>query len=290
MWLTSARVWGTTPLHRAPPRWSAPILAVTGLGTHGFALRGLGPASGLAFMLRWRLFMRRLSSTLALLLVALAGCAPVFDVDASWTINGDEPVNVCESLPEGAEVRFIIRSRDRADGRFDSSLVETEQTAQCADGSATIQTGAFAEVLTEVRDGDVILGVAPGVEVSPGYGNAEGTAFNTDIALLQGTLKATMTVLGQACGDAGAASFTVTLLENVEPRTNVAVDGAIDVTVPCTDNAAVFSFTPVKVGARYSVEATTSIGGDTFSTGTAGEGVVADGAATALTVDLQKAP
>lgn len=233
--------------------------------------------------------MRRASSIVSSLLLAVAGasCAPVHDVDATWTIDGDEPAAVCESLPDGAEVRFVIRSRDRADARFDTSVVETEATAQCADGSATIQTGPFAEVITELVNGDVILGVGNVVDISPEFENREGNAFNTNIRLLEGTLNATLTVLGQSCGDAGADSFTVSLFENTEPRTNVAVDGAVDVSVPCRDGEAVFSFSPVHVGSRYLVQASTSVGGDTFSTNSDGEGVIVEGAATALTVDLQ---
>jgi hypothetical protein len=236
--------------------------------------------------------MRRVPSILALSAIAASvGCSPVFDVDFEWTIDGDEPSTVCEALPEGAQVEFTITSRDNADPRTTGPVTETAATAQCGDASATIQTGAFADVLVRVVDGDVILGAAPGVVVAPGSasrGFVEGNdRARADIALLEGTVTTTLTVVGRSCEDAGAGTFTVTLFENTEPNALVPVDGAVDVAVPCEGGTATFTHSPVHVGTSYRVKATTTIGDVEFATAPAGEGFVARGAGTAVTVDLQ---
>jgi|GEM_PF-1506448 len=237
--------------------------------------------------------MRRVPSILALSAVAASvGCSSVYDVDLDWTIDGDEPATVCAALPEGAQIDFTITSRDNADRRTNGPVTETTATAQCGDGSATIQTGAFADVLVRiVNEDDVTLGAAPAVFVTPGSasrGFVEGNdRARADIALLEGSVTATLTVVGRSCEDAGAASFTVSLFENPEPNALVAVDGAVDVVVPCTGGSATFTHSPVHVGTSYRVQATTTIGDVEFATASAGEGLVARGVGTVVTVDLQ---
>ena len=174
--------------------------------------------------------MHRVPSFFALFAIASAvGCSPVFDVEFDWTIDGDEPSTVCEVLPAGAEIAFTIASRGSADPR-DGGVIETLATAQCGDGTASIQTGAFADVLVRVVDGDVVLGAAPSVVVAPGSASRGYVSDNeraaADITLLQGSMTATLTVGGRTCEEAGATSFTVSLFENPEPNALVAVDGA----------------------------------------------------------------
>ena len=235
--------------------------------------------------------MHRVPSFFALFAIASAvGCSPVFDVEFDWTIDGDEPSTVCEVLPAGAEIAFTIASRASADPR-DGGVIETLATAQCGDGTASIQTGAFADVLVRVVDGDVVLGAAPSVVVAPGSASRGYVSDNeraaADITLLQGSMTATLTVGGRTCEEAGATSFTVSLFENPEPNALVAVDGAVDVVVPCEGGTATFTHSPVRVGTSYRVQAETSIGDVAFATASAGEGLVARGAGTVVTVDLQ---
>ncbi len=234
--------------------------------------------------------MRRVLTSLALLPVA-AACSPVFDVEVAWTIGGEDPAIACEALPDGVEIAFDIASRDSADRRSDITVTETSATAQCQDGVATLQTGAFADVLVSLRQGDVTFGAAPLLEVAPGSASRsfvdDGIREDADISLLLGSLTATLTVVGQSCEDAGASSFTATLFETTEPNNLVAVDGAVDVNVPCSGGVATFSHSPIHVGSPYRIQATTTVGGETFTTASSGEGVIPTGAATFVTIDLQ---
>jgi len=235
--------------------------------------------------------MRRpLISALAAVFVA-TGCAPVYDVNVSWTIAGLDATAACDALPTGTDVAFTITSRENADERFGGNVVETNATAACNAGSATIQTGAFADVLVTLKNGDETVGSAPAIAVSPGSasrGFVDGALPATvDIDVLQGTLNATLTVGTRSCAEAGASAFTVTLFEAAEPNALVAVDGAIDVAVPCTDGVATFSFSPVHIGTSYRVQATTTIGDVEYATASFGEGITPTAPSTFMTVDLQ---
>ena len=223
--------------------------------------------------------------------VAASACSPVFDVTIGWTIDGDDPAAQCAFLPEGSVVLITADSRDNHDDRSPGGTATTSNDVDCAKGSATIQTGNFADVLVEVVSDDDVYGTAAPLSVSPGAAS-DGYAVDdspvvADIALVQGTLHGTLTVLGRACDDAGASSFNVDIFENSEPRTNVLVKD--DLTVECSDNKAEFTFAPVRVDARYVIVATADVGGATFSTAADGEGVDIGGANTYATIDLQAA-
>ncbi len=64
------------------------------------------------------------------------------------------------------------------------------------------------------------------------------------------------------------------------------VDGAVDVTVPCSGNA-VFEHSPVKVGVPHFIQARATVGATTFITSSAGEGFTTRGANTVVTIDTQ---
>jgi len=223
--------------------------------------------------------------------VCAASCAPAFDVAIDWTIDGADAAAVCSALPAGTDIGFDVSSRDNADPRFGGPVTETTASAVCGDGTATIQTGPFAEIGITLRNGDVVIGSAGTVAVSPGSASNgfvdKAPRARADITLLQGRVTATLTVAGRSCGDAGASSFTVTLSENTQPNINVAVDGAVDVVVPCTGGVATFTHEPVNVGSPHFIQATTDIGGVTFTTSSSGEGFTAAGPNTAVVVDLQ---
>lgn len=238
--------------------------------------------------------MRRPTASLAVVVAAFAAssCAPQFDVAIDWTIAGLEPTAACSALPEGTAVDFTITSRDHADERFAGAVTETTATAQCQDGTKTIQTGPFADVVVSLKNGDTTIGSAPAVAVAPGSASrgayVEGAVpASVDIVVLQGSLTATLTVGGASCADAGATAFTVNLFESAEPNALVAVDGAVDVNVPCTDGTATFSFSPVHLGTNYRVQATTTVGDAQYSTASVGEGILPTAPATFMTVDLQ---
>lgn len=235
--------------------------------------------------------MRRPALLALFAVVVASGCAPVYDVAVSWTIAGLEPTAACDALPEGTAVAFTITSRDNADERFGGTVTETTDAAECSAGARTIQTGNFADILVTLKSGDETVGSAPTVSVAPGSasrGFVDGALpAAVDIDVLQGTLTATLTVGTRSCGDAGATSFTVSLFEAAEPNALVAVDGAVDVAVPCTDGAATFTFSPVHLGSAYRVQATTTIGDAEFATASFGEGITPTSPATFMTVDLQ---
>jgi hypothetical protein len=237
--------------------------------------------------------MRRPSSLALVALVALIapGCAPSFDVAVTWTIAGLEPTAACSALPDDTAVVFTVTSRENADKRFGGNITETTSQADCVDGSAAIQTGAFAGIVAKLSAGDEIIGSAPSVSVAPG---ASGRGFAEqeapaaiDLEVLQGTLSATLTVGGRSCGEVGAGAFTVSLFEAAEPNALVPVDGAVDVSVPCTEGAATFVFSPIHLGSSYRVQATTTVLGVTYATASVGEGITPTAPATFMAVDLQ---
>jgi len=218
------------------------------------------------------------------LALAASACSPAFDVDFGWTVNGEDAATTCEFLPDGVAVRVTALSRDNADPRFSGEPRETTTDLSCDAGSGTINVGSFAAVRADLVVGDDIFGSSPVVNISPGRTDGRPDAdepTTVDIQLTRGTLTATLTVVGESCGDAGVASFTADLLVAVEPRTNVLVEGGI--AVPCKDGVATFTYSPVDVGSRYFVTATAP----GFVTIDGGEGIDVTAANTFFTVDLQ---
>lgn len=212
----------------------------------------------------------------------LASCAAEPNVSVSWTIDGAEPFAACAALPEGTDVDFVIRSRDSLTS---TTITETTDSAPCADGGAGLVTGPVAEVVASLRHDDAVLGVAPPVSVGPGL-EGSGGVDSAAIALVvtAGTAEIAFTVGGKSCAEAEATSFTVSVFENAEPLALVAVDGAVDIAVPCTDGVASVLVDGLRVGAPYIVQASTTVGDTAWLA--SGEGFVA-APHSAVTVDLQ---
>lgn len=217
-----------------------------------------------------------------LAVAALAGCAAEPNVSVSWMIDGDEPAAACNALPAGTEVDFVIRSRDTLTSTI---TTETTDSAPCADGGADIVTGPVAEIVASLRAGDDVVGVAAPVSVGPGLEGAQAVD-TAAIALVvtAGTADISFTVGGKSCSDAEASAFSVSVFENAEPLALVAVDGAVDITVPCTDGIANVVVSGLRVSAPYIVQASATVGDTTWLA--SGEGFVA-APHSAVTVDLQ---
>jgi hypothetical protein len=197
----------------------------------------------------------------------LAGCAAEPNVSVSWTIDGGEPAVICSALPDGTAVDFVIRSRDTLTS---TTITETTDSAPCADGGADLVTGPVAEVTASLHNDDAVVGVAAPVTVGPGL---EG-GLAVDSAAIS---------LVVTAGTADIA-FTVSVFENAEPLALVAVDGAVDISVPCIDGVASVVVDGLRVGAPYIVQASTTVGDTTWLA--SGEGFVA-APHSAVTVDLQ---
>ncbi len=230
-----------------------------------------------------------LSASVSAAAMCLGASCSGYEVPVTWTIDGREPVAVCDSLPDGTDVHFIVRSRDVASATG-AAITETAPTAACADGGAVLATGPFAEISAQLHSDGVTVGVSAELAVAPGAhdegvddGDVEGVF---DIRVTQGAVAAELTVVGQSCAAAGADSFTVSLFTIPEPRTVVPVDGATDVEVLCEDGAAVFRFGGLQVGGQYVVQARATAGGSDYGTPSSGRGFVA-AAASFVTIDLQ---
>ncbi len=232
--------------------------------------------------------MLRRASVLVVTVLA-AACSPTFDVTIGWSVDGEDPASACEFLPAGNVVRVTALSRDASDRR-DGLPRETVADLPCDTGSGAIQTGSFADLRAEVVAEETVFGTSGLFEVNPGAVGAgyqvEEQAAVADIRLVRGTLTANLTVVGQGCQEAGASTFTLSLFQNTEPRTNVAV--VEDVSVPCTGEA-VFKHSPVDLDSVYVIEAVTTVGAASFTTSAEGEGVRTAGANTFFTVDLEAA-
>jgi hypothetical protein len=216
----------------------------------------------------------------AVLLLATSACAPRFDLTTEWTIDGNPPATFCPAFVD-PQVRFTVENQDKAGG----AVTEEVTTAACLDGTSSLQVASFASVLVDLVDGDTVFGTAGPFNVAPGtgspyIGDPDEGPLRADIDIERGRLQATLTVLGQSCGDAGVDSFTVTLMRNTGPLGNqILVDGE---TVACSGGAAVFSFSPVEIGSTYEVVASA---GD-FRTDDTGEGILISLPLNLLTVDL----
>jgi hypothetical protein len=230
--------------------------------------------------------MLRRATALAVLALAVSACAPSYELAVNWTIDGEDPAATCANLPSGTAIFVVAESREDHDERNEAPSI-TESELACDKGSGSVTIGSFADVRVELRNGDDIFGVSGVVNVvgggaNQGYAASDGADFN--VRLTKGTLEARLTVNGQDCGDAGAGDFTVSLFENTEPRTFVAVEEGK--TVACADGVALYRFSPVNLNSGYLVTATTSAGGSDFVTSADGEGVEANGAVTSFVVDL----
>ncbi len=219
-----------------------------------------------------------------------AGCAPRFDVNVAWTIDGFAPADECGALTD-ATVQLRLEQRDSQD----ASPVEETTVAKCGDAAATVQSAAFSnlflDLVEKVEGKDVLFGTVGPIALAPGAGAYPGedasAPVNTDIALVKGRLHSRFTVIGQDCGDAGAQSFTFTLRENSAPLGEDVV--VQDKTVTCAGGTATFDFEPVTVGASYDIVAKTTIDGVDYATtddGSGGAGALVDSIVTDLLVDL----
>ena len=226
--------------------------------------------------------MNRLVLTSAAAVAVLAGCAAEPNVSVSWTIDGAEPATSCAALPDGTVVDLVIRSRDTL---ASTTITETSESAPCADAGADLVTGPVAEVAASLRHDDDVLGVAAAVTVGPGLeGSLAVDSAAIALVVTAGTADIAFTVAGKSCTDAEATSFTVSVFENAEPLALVAVDGAVDIAVPCTDGVASVVVDGLRVGAPYIVQASTTVGDTSWLA--SGEGFVA-APHSAVTVDLQ---
>ena len=238
--------------------------------------------------------MRALLVTAAVSLASLTSCAPRHDVFLAWTIDGFPAAQACAQLTD-PKVRVVVESRDVLGG----AVTEETATFACVDGTpvdneakAVISTGNVADIVIEILDGEAVYGASDSVAVNPGAGghypghDAE-EAIASDVQLERGRLRATLRVVGQTCGDAGADSFEVTLRRKSSPLgTEVVETGTV--ACPGDGDDAVFEYQPVEFGDRYDVIATTSIGAVEYATndGGAGEGVEIENGLTDLVVDL----
>jgi hypothetical protein len=222
--------------------------------------------------------------------ITSASCAARHDVFVGWTVNGVTAAQACGQLKDPS-VRFQIESRDSANGPGTTE----EATAECDQGNtgAAIETGNFADVVIELLDGEVVYGRSDSFDVSPGLGgHYAGHEIEervvADVELERGRLLATLTVVGESCQDAGASEFQVTLSRKSSPL-GTEIIGEPNQVVACpADGDAIFEAAPVEIGSTYFVAATTTVGGEEFSTedlGT-GEGVLIQNGLTDLTVDL----
>lgn len=234
--------------------------------------------------------MRFVLVSFAFASITTASCAPTYDVFVGWTVDGLPAAQACDQLKDPS-VRFQIENRDSANGPGTSDTA----TAECADGTdgAKIQTGNFADIIVEILDGDLVYGRSEPFDVSPGLGgHYEGHDIEervvADVELERGRLRATLTVVGESCQDAGAEEFLVTLSRKSSPL-GTEIIGEPNQAVACpAEGDAIFEGAPVEIGSTYFVSATTTIGGEEYSTddlGT-GEGVLIEDGLTDLTVDL----
>ncbi len=226
--------------------------------------------------------MRLLPFVVVGLTVLVASCAPRYDLSLAWTIDGEDAASACDSV-DAAVVRVHSAERSTAAGL----ATETTQDVACARGAASIDVGPYNDVVVELLSGKNSFGVSTPQAVDPDtnlrYAGATAEApLRADIAVSRGALRARFTVLGQDCGDAGVASFNVTLSKTVNALNNAIV--AQDVAVACTDGVAIYSYAPAAVGTTYQFQATA---GDYATEGGIGEGVQVQGVATTTTIDLR---
>ena len=221
--------------------------------------------------------------------LAAAGCAPQFDLFTTWTVQGVSPADGACAPFAAPDLHFRVMNRDVAGGTATEQIAHVE----CADETAKLSVSSFADIYVDLLDGETVYGTAGPFAVAPalaneGYvGDDEETPLHVDIGLERGRLRARFTVVGKSCGDAGASSFSVSVSRNSSPLEEDVI--AEDVSVACDGGEATYELAPVDIGVRYSVAATTSIGGEDYATELPGEGVVPSLALNAIGVDLDRA-
>ena len=232
------------------------------------------------------------------LIVALAGCAPRYDVNVAWTVGGFAPAVACTEL-SAPSIRFRLEQQDAANGPFVEDTVEEIESAPCTDGVFTVHSAASAKLFVELLENDAVYGTAGPLPLAPNAGAAyEGqdasAPLRSNIVVRRGRLHARFTVVGEDCDKSGATSFTATIRQNTAPQAEEIVAGEESIPVSCavdTDgvNVGLLDYEPVEVGSLYDIVATTQIGGVSYSTtndGGGGDGAVVTGLVTNLLVDL----
>lgn len=232
--------------------------------------------------------MTRSALLLSLFVLASLGCAPRFDLFTAWTVQGVPAATACQAFA-APDLHLRVMNRDVAGGTVTEELTHVE----CADETAVLSVASFADIFVDLLDGETVYGTAGPYAVAPasannGYvGDSEGSPLKVDVDLERGRLRARLTVVGKSCGDAGASSFSVSVSQNSSPLQEAVL--VQNETVACQDGEAYFELAPVELGVRYAVMATTTIGGETWSTEPPGEGIVPSQALNAMVVDLDTA-
>lgn len=230
--------------------------------------------------------MIRPALALGLLALPSLGCAPRFDLFASWTIQGRPPEAVCGSM-EAPHLRVRAMNREVADGAVAEEVTHLECAAP---QPARLTVASFADVWVDLLDGDDVYGTAGPYAVAPALANTtyvgetEELPLRMDLDLERSRLRAHLTVVGESCGDVGATTFTVSVSKNASPLEEAVI--VEDEVVACADGDAWFTLAPIEIGMRYDVMARTTLDGIEYATAGPGEGVVAAGALTTVTVDL----
>jgi hypothetical protein len=237
-----------------------------------------------------------LRSTALASVLLVAACAPRFDVNVSWTLDGVAASDACAAFASPS-VAFRIDQQDDPNG----PIVTENESASCSAGKSTIKSAAFSNLTVSLLENNDVFGatgpiaLAPGAQ-SGGYaGENAGAPVLADIQLSRGKLHAILTVGGKDCGTAHASDFSVTLREESSPLAEDNVVSGKTVTCASDGNGgqqAVFDFDGIDDGSRYDVVATTTIAGVNYTTSNdgIGAGVVAQGAVTNLVVDLEPQP
>lgn len=214
-------------------------------------------------------------------LLALASCAPRYDLFLSWTVGGQDAADACGAFTSPA-LEAHLGQRDTADG----AVVDEHVELSCTDGAATVPSAAFSDVKLELISKGTVYGFSRTETAEPGTsdayeGNSAENPLALDIRVVRGRLTAHFTVVGESCEDAGVDTFTVKLAQVTSPLGEKVI--AEDETVTCEDGDAVFTYAPVEVGNTYKVSATAD--NDLGTDGT-GDAIVITGAGNNLVVDL----
>ncbi len=212
------------------------------------------------------------------MLAVVASCAPSYDVNVAWTVDGEDPKAVCR---DDDDVRISI-DRDLAAGGTE----ETFALAKCVDGEARVQAGGSSTMQVELLDGEDSIGASRPVPVQPAVlGDDDVVSF--DIVSTRGTLRARLLLAGRSCDVAGASTFEVALSRTSDGIEDELVADHVEVT--CEDGDALYIDHEIVVGARYHLQATTTLDGDVWSTPEpAGADIRTDSRETFVDVDLRR--
>jgi hypothetical protein len=212
-------------------------------------------------------------------LVALSACAPMHELDVSWTLQGSEATeDTCAPAVESVRVKAFSSSTR------DGDKTESVASFDCSAGHGLVQTGSFADILVELMRGDTVVGGADLFSVAPSSGFlSEADAVAVDTRVKVGILTATLNVGGQSCGVAGASNFSVSLHALVSGLDATEVDTA---SASCTGGTATYTFDAARVGGTYLLTATTTKDGATWSTAGSGARIEITRPATGVGVNL----